>query len=252
MADQVDLLVNVTDNFIGDLTGIDYYKKTSIHSIVGFHVLGLDNEDKILFRGLADFINVDNKSNKLIVNTYFGKNEGVQYNKLAYCYEILSGKDQPMIDDGSIIFKNEYAFIEYSDEYLANNSRIKPKLFTSLKDLRRELKNDFRIAFEINGTTVTSTGTKAYMMYKALRPVIDIHALKVFVNLISLTQSPNGLFHTHDIGFCPQIDRTTSNPKTNKDHAVPSLTRFYNYNSNFNLKPAEVCYEDWNLLNASS
>lgn len=244
------LNVRLQKNFIKDLTGIDCYTNERIHSIVGFYVLAIDtsstNEDEcnIFYTGKAEFVNVDNKFNKLITNLYTDNSEsisqGSNFKKLYYVYEVLHENENPRIENNQLIFKN--------DETYKDNS------ITKLAKLKYLLGNDFRIAFEIynksNDIEMNNKNVLASIIaYEGFRPIIDVHSLKILTNLISITTERNSIFHVHDLGKLEEINLNTEILDEYKDYSVNSLINFKSPNKPFDINQSDVCFEDWNLIN---
>lgn len=258
--------VKLYKNFIKDISGLDYYTGNRVNSLVGFYVLGIDNSGKtddtcrIFYRGKADFINIDGKSNQLMTNLYIGDAESIlqqsSFRKFCYLYQVVHDKESLTVDklDGqnSINFKNDYL---YKDGTLNTIEKLKDRLGT-----------DFRIAFDIYSSSYDKNQTKlkeyndqkldnkgflaGLTAYEGFRPIIDIHSLKVMTNLVSVTISENPLFHIHDLDkkFL-QINESTQNLPEYKNYSVNSLTEFVNQNRDFQISQTDICYEDWNLIN---
>lgn len=251
--------VRFYNNFIKDLTGTDYSTGNSIHSILGFYVIAIDNsrpkddDCEIFYRSKADFINLENTSERLLTNLYTDTSESISmrssFKKLIYLYEVYHNiksndetysSEQLNIESNSVNFKYEniYSNLQYG----------------SISKLKEVLNDDYRPAFEIyssNNDNLLHNDNlfTSIMGYQAFRPIIDIHSLKVMVNLISIVNPKNNLFHVHNLNTLQVITKNIPNDNSYESYPVNSLTIFENPNSGFSIEQQETCYEDWNLLN---
>lgn len=247
--------IRLYKNFIKDLSGVDFYDDSRVHSIVGFHVLALDNSSErddecfVFYERPAEFVNIDNKCNKLYTNLYTGDSESISqaanFKKFIYIYEVLHETENPTIVDNSVK-------LSIADEIHKNENLTK---LSSYKSHFGE--NRFRIAFDIYNNSespIINNGKflSSLTAYEGFRPVIDIHKLKVFTNLISVTIPENSIVHAHDLGVLNQISIETTNKSDYRNYSVNSLTDFKSNNSILEIDHTPVCYEDWNLINLCS
>ena len=236
--------VKFNKNFIKDLTGVDHINNSHISSIVGFYVYAIDNSDidenncHVFFKTRSEFINIDNKFNKLLTNLYTDSsesiNQGINFNKLIYTYEAIHDNEYINILDNEVLFN--------TDNIINNNSLI------TLNDFKTALGSNFRVAFEIYNKANDNILT-GLTSYEGFRPIIDIHNLKIFTNLISVTIPKNSMNHGHDLGIVNSISPSTLNSEYYKNYSVNSLIKFINNNNKLQIEFQEPCYEDWNLIN---